>query len=90
MLVKVGRGIYIIPLLSIIESIQPGKDDVKTIEGKGEIIHVRGVYVSLIRLYSLFGVKFEYTNPCECIVVIVESNGVYRGLMVDELEEGIV
>jgi two-component system chemotaxis sensor kinase CheA len=85
MLVRVGRWTYIIPLLSIIESIQPDKNDVKTVEGSGEVVHVRGRYVTLLRMYDLFGVVPEHKNPWEGLIVIVESNGVYLGLMVDEL-----
>ncbi len=85
MLVRVGKNIYIIPLLSIVESIQPKKDHLKTIEGKGEVIHIRGEYVSFLRLYKTFGIKPDFTKPWESLVVIVESNGVCLGLMVDEL-----
>ncbi len=34
MLVSIGRYIYIIPLLSVIESIRPRREDIKTVEGK--------------------------------------------------------
>lgn len=85
MLVRVGKYTYIIPLLSILESIKPVKEDIKTIEGRGEVIFVRGQYVTLIRLYQLFGIESDYVNPWESLVVIVESNGVYMGVMVDDL-----
>ncbi len=85
MLIRIGKWTYIIPLLSIVESMRPGKNDVKTIEGQGEVISVRGRYVTLLRLYDCFGIVPEYKNPWESIVVIVESNGMYLGLMIDEL-----
>ena len=85
MLVRVGNNKYVIPLLSIIESIQPDKSEVKTIEGKGETIFVRGEYVALLRLNNLFNVESVFKNPWECLVVIVESNGINLGIMVDEL-----
>ena len=44
MLVSMGKNIFIIPLLSIVESMQPRKEDVKTVEGKGEVISFRGEY----------------------------------------------
>ena len=85
MLVRVGNWTYIIPLLSIIESIQPDKNDVKTIEGRGEVVYIRDRYVTLLRTYDLFGIVPEHKNPWEGLIVIVESNGVYLGLLVDEL-----
>jgi two-component system, chemotaxis family, sensor kinase CheA len=85
MLVRVGNWTYIIPLLSIIESIQPNKNDVKTVEGRGEVVYIRDRYVTLLRTYDLFGIVPEHKNPWEGLIVIVESNGVYLGLLVDEL-----
>jgi two-component system chemotaxis sensor kinase CheA len=85
MLVKVGTSILIIPLLSVIETIQVKKDDYRTVEGKGEVILVRGEYISLIRLNVFFGIDTGIENPWEALVVIVESNGERVGIMIDDL-----
>jgi two-component system, chemotaxis family, sensor kinase CheA len=85
MLCKVGNSVYIIPLLSIIESIRPDKEDIKTIEEKGEVVFVRGEYIPLIRLYSYFNIQSEYTNPWESLVITVESGGRKLALMIDDL-----
>ncbi len=85
MLVQVSNSVYIIPLLSIVESIQPDQPEVKTIEGKGEVVLVRGEYIPLVRLYELFGLEPVHEEPWESLVVIVESTGSRIGLMVDDL-----
>ncbi len=85
MLVNVGTSILIIPLLSVIETIQVKKDDYRTVEGKGEVILVRGEYISLIRLNVLFGLDAGITNPWEALIVIVESKGQRIGIMIDDL-----
>ncbi|HOA07869.1 MAG TPA: chemotaxis protein CheA [Spirochaetota bacterium] len=85
MLFRVGNSTYIVPLLSIVESIQPKKDDVKTIKGKGEVVLVRGEYVSLIRLYDFFSTSADHTNPWESLLIIVETNGERLALMIDDL-----
>ena len=85
MLVRVGDHRYIIPLLSIVESLQPREEDIKTVEERGEVVQVRGEYVTLLRLYELFGVVPEVTEPWNALVVIVESSGTWLGLLVDEL-----
>jgi two-component system chemotaxis sensor kinase CheA len=85
MLVNVGTSILIIPLLSVIETIQVKKDDYRTVEGKGEVILVRGEYISLIRLSLLFGIEAGITDPWEALIVIVESNGERIGIMIDDL-----
>ena len=85
MLVNVGTSILIIPLLSVIETIQVKKEDYRTVEGKGEVILVRGEYISLIRLNVLFGIEAGIDNPWEALIVIVESNGERIGIMIDDL-----
>ncbi|HQL83972.1 MAG TPA: chemotaxis protein CheA, partial [Spirochaetota bacterium] len=73
MLVRSGASVYIIPLLSIVECIQPRREDVESIEGKGEVIMVRESYVPLVRLYDYFGTQPDCRNPWEALVIIVES-----------------
>jgi two-component system chemotaxis sensor kinase CheA len=85
MLVRVGTSVLIIPLLSVIETIQIKKEDYKTVEGKGEVIFVRGEYISLIRLYELFGINSNNVNPWDGLIVIVESDGEKLGIMIDDL-----
>ncbi|MCX7679718.1 MAG: chemotaxis protein CheA [Spirochaetes bacterium] len=85
MIVRVGKNVYIIPLLSIVESLQPKKETLKTVEGKGEVILVRDEYVPLVRLYEHFNIAADCVNPWESLVVVVESGKTKIGIMVDDL-----
>ncbi len=85
MLIRIGERIYIIPLLSILESVRPHPEDVKTVKGQGEVVLVRGEYITLVRLYQYFTITPQYTNPSEALVVIVESSGEKLALMIDDL-----
>lgn len=85
MMVRVGSSVYILPLLSIVESLRPRREDVKTVKEKGEVILVRNEYVSLVRLYELFGIEPEFKNPWESLVVVVEAAASRVGIMIDEL-----
>lgn len=85
MLFRVGRSTYIVPLLSIVESIQPKKEDIRTVKGRGEVVYVRGEYVSLVRLYDYFGITADHTEPWESLLIIVETNGERMALMIDDL-----
>jgi len=85
MLIGIGNSVLIIPLLSVIETIQITREDYKTVEGKGELILVRGEYVSLIRLSDLFGLESACDDPWDALIVIVESDGKRVGVMIDEL-----
>jgi two-component system chemotaxis sensor kinase CheA len=83
--VLIGDDVFIIPVTSVIESIRPRMEDVKTVSEKGEVINVRGEYIPLIRLYEHLGLRPRKKNPWEAIVVIVSSEKKKFCFMVDEL-----
>jgi two-component system chemotaxis sensor kinase CheA len=85
MLVRIDKDKFIIPTLSIIESIRPKKKDIYTVEGRGEIVNVRGKILPLVRLNRIFGLKSEKQEPWEGLVVVVESEGNRCCLFVDDL-----
>ena len=85
MLVACGRDRYIIPTLSIVESIQPSKGMLVTFADQHEMINVRGQILPLVRLSRLFGSSNAKTEPTEALVVIIEGVGRRLGLMVDEV-----
>ena len=83
--VLVGEEVFIIPITSVLESLRPPKDDVKTFTGKGEVINVRGEFIPLIRLHKELGLVPWKTDPWEAIVVLVAYENKRRCLLVDEL-----
>ena len=85
MTVRVGKETYIVPLLSILESIQPKAESIKTVVGKGELINVRGTYLPIMRMYEVFSLEPEYTEPTKAILLILETEGEHVAVMVDEI-----
>lgn len=85
MTVRVGKETYIVPLLSILESIQPKAGAIKTVVGKGELINVRGTYLPMMRMYDVFSLEPEYTDPTKAILLILETEGERVAVMMDEI-----
>ena len=85
MTVRVGTETYIVPLLSILESIQPKAESIKTVVGKGDLINVRSTYIPIVRLYDVFASEPQYTDPKEAILLILETEGERVAVMVDEI-----
>ncbi|MYM90516.1 chemotaxis protein CheA [Rugamonas sp. FT82W] len=85
MSIRVGEEVYILPLGFVIESLQPAPEDVKEISGKGRVVKVRGEYLPLVPLYQMFGIAPRFTDPCQGIVVIIETDGRKAGLFIDDL-----
>jgi len=77
--------IYVVPLLSVVESIRPEANEVQTVIGQGEVVRVRGDTIPLIRLHQIFHCNAKTNDPTEALVVILEHQGRKFGLMVDEL-----
>jgi len=85
-LVRVGKECYIMPLVSIIESMQLKKGMVRRLAGKAEVYRLRNEYVPVIRLYETFGIRSDSTELTEGLVVVVEAgDGKKAGLFVDDL-----
>lgn len=85
MTVRVGHENYIIPLISVTESIRPKFSELQKIVGKGEVVNLRGEWVPMIRLYEIFKTTPDFTDPSQALLVIVEAQGRRVALFVDEL-----
>jgi two-component system chemotaxis sensor kinase CheA len=85
MSIAVGGEIFIMPLTFIAESLQPAEQDIKTVSGTGQVVHVRGEYIPLIALYKIFGMTPKVTDPSKGIVVLLEAEGRKAAMFVDEL-----
>ncbi|MGE5522240.1 MAG: chemotaxis protein CheW [Rhodospirillaceae bacterium] len=83
--VAVGSELFIVPLTYIVESLQPQASDVKTVSGRGRVIHVRGEYLPLIALHEVFNLKPRVKSIEGGIVVILETEGRKTAIVVDEL-----
>lgn len=84
MTVSVGNQIYILPLVHIIESIQPQTEQLKFL-AKERLLKVREEYLPLLNLYQLMEIEPNAKSPEEGIVVLLESNHKRFGLCVDAL-----
>jgi two-component system chemotaxis sensor kinase CheA len=83
--VAVGSELFIVPLTYIVESLQPQAAEVKTVSGRGRVIHVRGEYLPLIALHEVFNLKPRAKDIERGIVVILETEGRKTAIVVDEL-----
>ncbi|HVP35021.1 MAG TPA: chemotaxis protein CheA [Steroidobacteraceae bacterium] len=83
--VCVGHETYIVPLVSIVESLQVKASGVNRLSNAGEVISFRGDYLPLLRLHELFGVEARARAIHDGLVVVVEGDGQRVGLFVDDL-----
>jgi two-component system chemotaxis sensor kinase CheA len=85
MIIKVGSERYVVPTISLKESLRPSVDDCRTVHGRGEMINVRGRLMSLIRLHEFFGLEPLHRNPWEALLLVVSEDGKDYCLLADEI-----
>ncbi|MFC5512851.1 chemotaxis protein CheA [Massilia jejuensis] len=85
MTIRCGQEIYILPLGYVVESLQPRREDVREIAGRGQVLKVRGEYLPLIALHGVFGIDARARDPADGIAVILESEGKRAALLIDDL-----
>jgi len=85
LLVGVGDQRYIVPTLAVRESFRPLPGMVSTVQGRGEVVSVRGRLTPMLRLGAHLNTPFRAQEPTQGIVVVIESGQDSRCLFVDEL-----
>jgi len=83
-LLRVGNESYILPLVSIIESVRPRRESLNSVLGMAEAVTIRGQVLPMLRLHRLFDVETSIDDPTRGLVVIVEHDGRKVALLVDE------
>ncbi|HEY4293490.1 chemotaxis protein CheA [Luteibacter sp.] len=81
----VGDETYIVPLVSIVESVQVNPEALRSVAGGGELFRFRDHWLPIVRLFDVFGCDGRRRAIDEGIVIVVEGEGARIGLFVDEL-----
>jgi two-component system chemotaxis sensor kinase CheA len=84
-LARVGSEVYVVPIVSIVETIQARQEQVSSIAARAQVFRLRDDYLPIVRLYDLFGVEPQHTDLLDGLLMIVEADGKRVGLFVDEL-----
>lgn len=85
-LLKVGSETYIIPMLSIIESIQLKRADINKVGKRDVSFKWRGSFIPILNLAEIFGSPVDQEKLIESgLVVVVESDNKHCGILVSEL-----
>ena len=85
MSVAVGGETYILPLGSIVESLQVDAALVKKVNAAGRVVKVRSEYLPVVSLRDVFGCGSLDTEPANLMLVIVTFEGGQTALLVDDL-----
>lgn len=85
LLAQVGDQAFVIPVVSVVESLRPRKEDVHGMQEQGQVVDARGEVLPLVRLHNELNIIPKTKNPWEAIVVIVQSGQERCCLLVDDI-----
>lgn len=85
MKLRVGKLVFIVPMLSIQESFKPNDGDVFLDPDGSEMIMIRGEVYPVLRLYRIFGIEPDYENLDDGILIMISTDTSTFCLFVDEL-----
>lgn len=81
---RVGDQTYVVPLLSVLEVVNPSSEAISTVLDRGELVSVRGEVMRLVRLRHVLGHP-QAADDTAGLIVVVEVLGERFGLLVDDL-----
>ncbi|CAN7302097.1 chemotaxis protein CheA [Devosia sp. LjRoot16] len=85
MLVKVAGSPYVIPLSSIVETIQCARANFSRMPTGGQVLQVRGEYVQVVDLASRFEMTTEVERDNRFVVLCEAEGGVKVAVIVDDI-----
>jgi two-component system chemotaxis sensor kinase CheA len=85
LIVRVGGDRFILPTTSVQMALRPAKESISTVQGKGELLELRGKFLPIHRLHRRFGIAARAMCPSDGILVILEVSGKVSALLVDEM-----
>ncbi|RXI24977.1 chemotaxis protein CheA [Aliarcobacter trophiarum] len=83
--IRVGDQKYILPLSSIVESLQPTAEMIKKIgDGTQDLLMLREEFIPVVKLHQLFGLKKSFENLEDGMLIVVKSGNTKVALSIDE------
>ena len=84
-LVQVGGQTFVIPLVSIIESLLIDTGRTNAVAGRARVYKLREDYIPILCLHELFNLRPGTSDAGSGLLVVVEGDGHRIGLVVDDL-----
>ena len=84
MSVAVADQLFIIPLVSIIESVQPAREQLKNISNQ-QMLELRDAYWPIVKLHEVMDIGGAKVKSDEAILVLIETTKTRFALQVDDL-----
>jgi two-component system chemotaxis sensor kinase CheA len=85
LMLGIGGKAFLIPVENVRETFKAARDEVTTVEGRGEVISRWGMLYPAVRLSQMFGINPISCNIWDGVCVLAEAKGTRVCLVVDEM-----
>jgi two-component system chemotaxis sensor kinase CheA len=83
--IAVGEMKYILPLSSIVESLQPTSEMIKRIgDGSQDLLMLREEFIPIVRLHKLFSIEAKHNVLEDGMLIVVKTGNQKIALFIDE------
>ena len=83
--IRIGEQYFILPTTSIIESLQPTKDIIKSVgDGSSELLILREDFIPIIRMNQYLNIKGQHNNLTDGMIIVVKAGKEKVALFIDE------
>lgn len=84
-LTRVGDQVFVLPILSMLESILLEEKNLKTVHGKPSLYKLRDEYIPIIDLFDRFNIDQQQSDDNQKLLVIVEQDSKKFAIKISEL-----
>ncbi|MGA2223781.1 MAG: chemotaxis protein CheA [Syntrophobacteraceae bacterium] len=85
MIIEIGSERFIVPTISLKESLKLSKEAYFTVHGSGELVKVRDSMMPLVRLHDFFDEEPKYRNAWEGLLLVVTEGTKSYCLLADAI-----
>ena len=85
LLVTLGNSILAIPIQSVRETFKLSQEDISTIEGRGQIVNVRGIMVPVISMADFLELPSNSHDNKGGVLVIIDEGEKLAAILVDKV-----
>ncbi|MCD6120024.1 Hpt domain-containing protein [bacterium] len=85
MVVRVGRERYIMPTLSILQSVRPDKHDISGVLERGSVMNFQGELIPIVHLAGLYRIPNAESDIVKATTIVVENDNKRIGIVVDDI-----
>ncbi|MFH1742292.1 MAG: chemotaxis protein CheA [bacterium] len=85
LLIEAGAEMFAVPIANVTETLRITKNDISSVEGKGEVIQLRNAVVPLLRLDRILDTPTEQSSDDRIYIAIVQHGSQQVGLIVDRM-----